>query len=203
MIDRVVQEPGPDAVARCRSASSGSRRGCSTARFCFGGEESAGASFLRRDGTVWTTDKDGPILDLLAAEITRPHRQGPRRALPGADGAVRHAALHADRRAGHARAEGAAGEARSPEAVKAADAGRRADHGQADAGAGQQRPHRRAEGRRRRAAGSRPGRPAPKTSTRSTPRASATRPTWTPSSPRRRRSSTEALRDPEHRSASE
>jgi phosphoglucomutase len=37
--------------------------------FCFGGEESAGASFLRRDGSVWTTDKDGPILDLLAAEI--------------------------------------------------------------------------------------------------------------------------------------
>jgi phosphoglucomutase len=37
---------------------------------CFGGEESAGASFLRRDGAVWTTDKDGPIMDLLAAEIT-------------------------------------------------------------------------------------------------------------------------------------
>jgi phosphoglucomutase len=37
---------------------------------CFGGEESAGASFLRRDGTVWTTDKDGLIMDLLAAEIT-------------------------------------------------------------------------------------------------------------------------------------
>ena len=36
----------------------------------FGGEESAGASFLRRDGTVWTTDKDGIIMDLLAAEIT-------------------------------------------------------------------------------------------------------------------------------------
>jgi phosphoglucomutase len=36
----------------------------------FGGEESAGASFLRMDGTVWTTDKDGIILDLLAAEIT-------------------------------------------------------------------------------------------------------------------------------------
>jgi len=36
----------------------------------FGGEESAGASFLRRDGEVWTTDKDGPILGLLAAEIT-------------------------------------------------------------------------------------------------------------------------------------
>jgi phosphoglucomutase len=37
---------------------------------CFGGEESAGASFLRHDGTVWTTDKDGIIMDLLAAEIT-------------------------------------------------------------------------------------------------------------------------------------
>ncbi len=36
----------------------------------FGGEESAGASFLRHDGTVWTTDKDGIIMDLLAAEIT-------------------------------------------------------------------------------------------------------------------------------------
>jgi phosphoglucomutase len=36
----------------------------------FGGEESAGASFLRTDGTVWTTDKDGPIMCLLAAEIT-------------------------------------------------------------------------------------------------------------------------------------
>ncbi len=38
--------------------------------FCFGGEESAGATFLRLDGTVWTTDKDGPIMNLLAAEIT-------------------------------------------------------------------------------------------------------------------------------------
>lgn len=36
----------------------------------FGGEESAGASFLRRDGTVWSTDKDGIIMDLLAAEMT-------------------------------------------------------------------------------------------------------------------------------------
>jgi len=36
----------------------------------FGGEESAGASFLRRDGTAWTTDKDGIVMDLLAAEMT-------------------------------------------------------------------------------------------------------------------------------------
>jgi phosphoglucomutase len=38
--------------------------------YCFGGEESAGASFLRRDGSVWTTDKDGILLNLLAAEVT-------------------------------------------------------------------------------------------------------------------------------------
>jgi phosphoglucomutase len=44
--------------------------GLLTGAYCFGGEESAGASFLRRDGTVWTTDKDGPIMGLLAAEIT-------------------------------------------------------------------------------------------------------------------------------------
>jgi phosphoglucomutase len=36
----------------------------------FGGEESAGASFLRRDGTAWSTDKDGMIMDLLAVELT-------------------------------------------------------------------------------------------------------------------------------------
>ena len=43
----------------------------------FGGEESAGASFLRKDGTVWTTDKDGIILNLLAAEITAKTRRDP------------------------------------------------------------------------------------------------------------------------------
>ena len=43
----------------------------------FGGEESAGASFLRRDGSVWTTDKDGPVPGLLAAEITARTKQDP------------------------------------------------------------------------------------------------------------------------------
>ena len=43
----------------------------------FGGEESAGASFLRKDGTVWTTDKDGIILALLAAEITATTEKDP------------------------------------------------------------------------------------------------------------------------------
>jgi len=51
--------------------------GLSTGAFGFGGEESAGASFLRRDGTVWTTDKDGLILGLLAAEITAVTKQDP------------------------------------------------------------------------------------------------------------------------------
>lgn len=45
--------------------------------FGFGGEESAGASFLRHDGSVWTTDKDGIILDLLSAEITAVTGQDP------------------------------------------------------------------------------------------------------------------------------
>ena len=44
--------------------------GLLTGTYGFGGEESAGASFLRQDGTVWTTDKDGILLNLLAAEIT-------------------------------------------------------------------------------------------------------------------------------------
>ncbi len=45
---------------------------------CFGGEESAGASFLRLDGTVWSTDKDGLIMNLLAAEITAVTGMDPR-----------------------------------------------------------------------------------------------------------------------------
>ncbi len=47
--------------------------------YCFGGEESAGASFLRRDGSAWTTDKDGIILGLLAAEITATTGKDPAR----------------------------------------------------------------------------------------------------------------------------
>jgi phosphoglucomutase len=52
----------------------------------FGGEESAGASFLRKNGTTWTTDKDGIILDLLAAEIL---------AITGKDPATHYASLEA------------------------------------------------------------------------------------------------------------
>ncbi len=60
--------------------------GLADGSFGFGGEESAGASFLRKDGTVWTTDKDGLILGLLAAEIT---------AITGTDPATRYKDLEA------------------------------------------------------------------------------------------------------------
>lgn len=53
--------------------------GLADGSFGFGGEESAGASFLRRDGSTWTTDKDGILLDLLAAEITAVTGQDPGR----------------------------------------------------------------------------------------------------------------------------
>ena len=113
---------------------------------CFGGEESAGASFLRRDGTVWTTDKDGLIMDLLAAEITAAPAKIPGEHYHGADRRVRHAVLHAHRRAGHAGAEGEARQALAG-GGEGVDAGGRADHGEADARARQQRADRRPEGR--------------------------------------------------------
>src|SRR5499427_4157930 len=67
MIDRVVQQLGRPLY----EAPVGFKwfvPGLFDGSLCFGGEESAGASFLRRDGTVWSTDKDGPIMALLAAE---------------------------------------------------------------------------------------------------------------------------------------
>lgn len=69
MIDRVVAKLGRDLV----EVPVGFKwfvPGLVEGTIGFGGEESAGASFLRFDGTVWSTDKDGIILDLLAAEIT-------------------------------------------------------------------------------------------------------------------------------------
>ncbi|WP_151641266.1 phosphoglucomutase (alpha-D-glucose-1,6-bisphosphate-dependent) [Corynebacterium sp. 11A] len=69
MIDRVVAELGRTLV----EVPVGFKwfvPGLINGSVGFGGEESAGASFLRHDGTVWSTDKDGIILDLLASEIT-------------------------------------------------------------------------------------------------------------------------------------
>lgn len=69
MIDRVVADLGRELV----EVPVGFKwfvPGLVDGSIGFGGEESAGASFLRKDGTVWSTDKDGIILDLLASEIT-------------------------------------------------------------------------------------------------------------------------------------
>jgi phosphoglucomutase len=68
LIDRVVEKLG----RRLYEVPVGFKwfsPGLNDGSICFGGEESAGASFLSRDGTVWTTDKDGIILSLLGAEM--------------------------------------------------------------------------------------------------------------------------------------
>jgi len=69
MIDRVVHQLGR-SLCEVPVGFKWFVTGLFDGSLCFGGEESAGASFLRKDGTAWTTDKDGPIMDLLAAEIT-------------------------------------------------------------------------------------------------------------------------------------
>jgi len=69
MIDRVAQKHGR-RLCEVPVGFKWFTPGLFDGSLCFGGEESAGASFLRNDGSVWTTDKDGPLLDLLAAEIT-------------------------------------------------------------------------------------------------------------------------------------
>jgi phosphoglucomutase len=69
MIDRVVKKLGRK-LSEVPVGFKWFVPGLVDGSYCFGGEESAGASFLRLDGTAWTTDKDGPIMDLLAAEIT-------------------------------------------------------------------------------------------------------------------------------------
>ncbi|HSJ14349.1 MAG TPA: phosphoglucomutase (alpha-D-glucose-1,6-bisphosphate-dependent) [Longimicrobiales bacterium] len=69
MIDRVAQELGRDLI----EVPVGFKwfvAGLESGAIAFAGEESAGATFLRHDGRVWTTDKDGMLLALLAAEIT-------------------------------------------------------------------------------------------------------------------------------------
>ena len=83
MIDRVAASLGR-RVAEVPVGFKYFVSGLADGRYGIGGEESAGASFLRRDGTVWTTDKDGILLDLLAAELT---------AVSGSDPGIGYAAL--------------------------------------------------------------------------------------------------------------
>ena len=107
MIDRVVEKLG----RRLYEVPVGFKwfvPGLFDGSCCFGGEESAGASFLRHDGTVWTTDKDGPIMDLLAAEITARTGKDPGEHYRELTAEFGTPLLHAHRRAGDAGAEGEA-----------------------------------------------------------------------------------------------
>ncbi len=83
MIDRVARDLGR-RLAEVPVGFKWFVDGLLDGTYGFGGEESAGASFLRRDGSVWTTDKDGILLNLLAAEIT---------AVTGKDPSERYASL--------------------------------------------------------------------------------------------------------------
>ena len=111
----------------------------------FGGEESAGASFLRQDGTVWTTDKDGIIMNLLAAEITAKTGRDPGehyRSLEERFGAPVYERMDAPA----SKAQKQVLSDLSPELVEATTMAGHPNSGQADARAGQRRGHRRAEG---------------------------------------------------------
>ena len=119
--------------------------GLRTGEIGFGGEESAGASFLALDGRTWTTDKDGILLALLASEI---------KAVTGKSPSELYAELTAKHGApAYARVDAPANREQKaklakldPSAVTRHRAGRRADHGQADQRAGERRGDRRSEG---------------------------------------------------------
>ena len=135
--------------AKCPSASNGSRPACSTAPAASAARKAPGPASCAATARVWTTDKDGLILGLLAAEITAVHRQGPRRALPGTDRRSS-ASSHYTRIDAPATPEQKKKLANlSPEAVTAAGTGRRADHRQAHRSPRQRRAHRRPESHHR------------------------------------------------------
>ena len=107
MIDRVAQEVG----GRLVEVPVGFKwfvPGLLDGSFGFGGEESAGASFLRMDGSAWTTDKDGIILALLASEILAATGKSPSQHYARADPEARRPGIRAHRRTGEPRAEGQA-----------------------------------------------------------------------------------------------
>ena len=109
----------------------------------FGGEESAGASFLRRDGTVWTTDKDGILLALLASEILAVTGRSPSEHY--GDLTARHGApAYARVDAPATREQKSALGRLAPERRHGDGAGRGADRRQAHVGAWQRRADRRA-----------------------------------------------------------
>ena len=111
MIDRVVDELG----RRLLEVPVGFKwfvPGLLDGSVGFGGEESAGASFLRKDGTTWTTDKDGILLALLASEILAVTGKTSEPAVRRARRTARRSGVRPGRRARRSRAEGEARQAR-------------------------------------------------------------------------------------------
>ena len=148
--------------------------GLGSGAFGFAGEESAGASFLKRDGSVWTTDKDGVMMGLARGRNPRQNRPRPEPVVCGIDGRTRRALLRADRRAGDAQTEKRAEGARAG-AARYAGARRRCRPRGPHQGARQRSILWRHQGRDRMRDGSPHGRRAPRMSTRSTRKVSATR----------------------------
>ena len=111
MIDRVVQKRGPPAVRGAGRLQVVRRRACSTAPTVLAAKRAQAPASCAATARVWTTDKDGPIMNLLAAEITARTGKDPGEHYRGADGEFGTAVLHADRCAGDAGAEGEVGQA--------------------------------------------------------------------------------------------
>jgi phosphoglucomutase len=170
IIDRVVQKLGREL----REVPVGFKwfvPGLLDGSCCFGGEESAGASFLRRDGTVWSTDKDGLIMVLLAAEIAASTGKDPGQhyqEITAEFGTPYYTRIDAP----STPEQKAKLSALSPGLRQGVGIGGRADYRQADPGARQSSSDWRAESRRQKTAGSRPAPPAQKISTRSMRRVS-------------------------------
>ena len=147
MIDKVVQKLG----RRLSEVPVGFKwfvPGLFDGSCCFGGEESAGASFLRLDGTAWATDKDGLIMDLLAAEITARTGKDPGehyRELTAEFGTSYYTRIDAPATP----EQKAKLQKLSPEAVTASSLAGEPIIGQADSRPRKQRPNRRIEGRQR------------------------------------------------------
>ncbi|MCK7582060.1 MAG: hypothetical protein MZV65_44940 [Chromatiales bacterium] len=175
LIDRVAARPRPPARRGAGRLQVVRRRARSTAPSASAARRAPAPRFLRRDGTAWTTDKDGIILGLLAAEITAGHRTRPGRALPrarrrrSARRSTRASTPRPRRRRRRALGEalaasGVTADRRWPASRSPPSLTHAPGNGAAD---------RRPEGRRPATAGSPRARPAPRTSTRSTPRASS------------------------------
>ena len=96
LIDRVV-EGMRRRLIETPVGFSGARPRALDGSICFGGEESAGGSFLRKDGTVWVTDKDGIILNLLSAEMTSRMGKDPGQCYQSLTETFRDPLLHAHR----------------------------------------------------------------------------------------------------------